>query len=120
MQGSAYGLSLQLSLLWTLVPHKAQLRELELYQVSARIRCTTWERGKSSRPGVYNSMKTDDASAPCCVFSPDITLMAAGFSESYIRLWSLKGEKFKGLWNDKSPDSAKNCRLFEVSSSPCI
>ncbi|KAF8846313.1 TFIID and SAGA subunit [Paxillus ammoniavirescens] len=43
--------------------------------------------------------------APCCIFSPDITLMAAGFSESYIRLWSLKGDKLKGLRNDISPDS---------------
>ncbi|KAF9229213.1 TFIID and SAGA subunit [Gyrodon lividus] len=46
--------------------------------------------------------------APCCIFSPDITLMAAGFSESYIRLWSLKGEKLKGLHNDVSPDSVKD------------
>ncbi|KIJ21816.1 hypothetical protein PAXINDRAFT_105345 [Paxillus involutus ATCC 200175] len=46
--------------------------------------------------------------APCCIFSPDITLMAAGFSESYIRLWSLKGDKLKGLRNDISPDSVKD------------
>lgn len=26
--------------------------------------------------------------------------MAAGFSESYVRLWSLKGEKLKGLRSD--------------------
>ncbi|KAH7913024.1 TFIID and SAGA subunit [Hygrophoropsis aurantiaca] len=43
--------------------------------------------------------------APCCTFSPDITLMAAGFSESYIKLWSLKGEKLKGL-SDDSPSSS--------------
>ena len=62
-------------------------------------------------------MKTDDASAPCCVFSPDITLMAAGFSESYIRLWSLKGEKLRGMRND---DSARNRELLEVCPSPWI
>lgn len=60
-------------------------------------------------------MKTDDASVPCCVFSSDITLMAAGFSESYIRLWSLKGEKLRGSRNDKTFDSIKNCRLSKVS-----
>lgn len=65
-------------------------------------------------------MKTDDASAPCCVFSPDITLMAAGFSESYIRLWSLKGEKLRGSRNNKSVDSARNCKLLEARLSPCI
>lgn len=62
-------------------------------------------------------MKTVDASAPCCVFSPDITLMAAGFSESYIRLWSLKGEKLKGVRNDKSPELAKNCESLEDCTS---
>ncbi|KAJ6621658.1 TFIID and SAGA subunit [Mycena sp. CBHHK59/15] len=38
--------------------------------------------------------------APCCAFSPDTSLMAAGFSESYIRLWSLKGEKLRGFRSD--------------------
>ncbi|KAI0698423.1 TFIID and SAGA subunit [Cerioporus squamosus] len=37
---------------------------------------------------------------PCCEFSPDTSLLAAGFSESYIRLWSLKGEKLKGMRSD--------------------
>lgn len=46
--------------------------------------------------------------APCCTFSPDLTLMAAGFSESYIRLWSLKNEKLKGLRNDFSLSSVKD------------
>ncbi|KAG8219749.1 TFIID and SAGA subunit [Butyriboletus roseoflavus] len=52
--------------------------------------------------------------APCCVFSPDITLMAAGFSESYIRLWSLKGKKLGGLRNDGSPDSARNSSISRL------
>ncbi|EPQ60553.1 WD40 repeat-like protein [Gloeophyllum trabeum ATCC 11539] len=34
---------------------------------------------------------------PSCTFSPDSTLMAAGFAESYIRLWNLRGEKLKGM-----------------------
>ncbi|KAI0082275.1 TFIID and SAGA subunit [Panus rudis PR-1116 ss-1] len=37
---------------------------------------------------------------PCVSFSQDTSLMAAGFSESYIRLWNLKGEKLKGLRSD--------------------
>ncbi|KAI0778289.1 TFIID and SAGA subunit [Trametes elegans] len=37
---------------------------------------------------------------PCCEFSPDISLLAAGSSESYVRLWSLKGEKLKGYRSD--------------------
>ncbi|KAI0068451.1 TFIID and SAGA subunit [Artomyces pyxidatus] len=37
---------------------------------------------------------------PCCTFSQDTSLMAAGFEESYIRLWSLKGESLNGLKSD--------------------
>lgn len=57
---------------------------------------------------------------PCCTFSPDISLMAAGFSESYIRLWSLKGEKLRGLRSDASPDVADSSgvsRLLEPDGS---
>lgn len=35
--------------------------------------------------------------------------MAAGFSESYIRLWSLKGEKLRGLRSDFSASSIRDC-----------
>jgi transcription initiation factor TFIID subunit 5 len=45
---------------------------------------------------------------PCCAFSPDVSLMAAGFAESYIRLWSLKGEKLKGMRSDFQPSSIKD------------
>lgn len=34
--------------------------------------------------------------------------MAAGFSESYIRLWSLKGEKLKGMRSDFQSSSIKD------------
>lgn len=34
--------------------------------------------------------------------------MAAGFSESYIRLWSLKGEKLKGFRSDFQSSSIKD------------
>ncbi|QRW00358.1 transcription initiation factor TFIID subunit 5 [Ceratobasidium sp. AG-Ba] len=36
----------------------------------------------------------------CAGFSQDSTLMAVGFSESYIRLWNLKGEKLRGMRSD--------------------
>ncbi|KAJ7630871.1 TFIID and SAGA subunit [Roridomyces roridus] len=46
--------------------------------------------------------------APCCTFSPDTSMMAAGFAESYIRLWSLKGEKLRGLRSDFTSTSIKD------------
>ncbi|PIL31851.1 transporter [Ganoderma sinense ZZ0214-1] len=45
---------------------------------------------------------------PCCEFSPDTSLLAAGFSESYIRLWSLKGEKLKGMRSDFQTSSIRD------------
>ena len=35
-------------------------------------------------------------------------MMAAGFSESYIRLWSLKGEKLKGYRSDFQASSIRD------------
>ncbi|KZP04152.1 TFIID and SAGA subunit [Athelia psychrophila] len=46
--------------------------------------------------------------APCTTFSPDTSLMAAGFAESYIRIWSLKGEKLRGLRSDFQASSIQN------------
>ncbi|KAK2461975.1 hypothetical protein APHAL10511_006438 [Amanita phalloides] len=45
---------------------------------------------------------------PCITFSPDTSLMASGFAESYIRLWSLKSEKLRGFRNDFSSSSIKD------------
>ncbi|KAG9024941.1 Transcription initiation factor TFIID subunit 5 [Tulasnella sp. JGI-2019a] len=42
------------------------------------------------------------------VFSQDSTLMAAGFSESYIRIWSLRGDKLKGLRSDFNLSQVKD------------
>ncbi|KDQ20487.1 hypothetical protein BOTBODRAFT_183267 [Botryobasidium botryosum FD-172 SS1] len=44
----------------------------------------------------------------CSTFSPDSSLLAAGFSESYIRLWSLKGEKLRGYRSDFNPSSVRD------------
>ncbi|KAF8898819.1 TFIID and SAGA subunit [Infundibulicybe gibba] len=46
--------------------------------------------------------------APCCTFSPDTSLMVAGFAESYIRLWSLKGERLRGMRSDFSSTSIRD------------
>lgn len=34
--------------------------------------------------------------------------MAAGFEESYIRIWSLKGESLNGLKTDFNPNNIKD------------
>ena len=34
--------------------------------------------------------------------------MAVGFSESYIRLWNLKGEKLRGLRSDFDPNAIRD------------
>lgn len=39
--------------------------------------------------------------------------MAAGFAESYIRLWSLKGEKLKGLRSDFQSSGVKDREFHE-------
>ncbi|KAH7104667.1 WD40 repeat-like protein [Auriculariales sp. MPI-PUGE-AT-0066] len=41
-------------------------------------------------------------------FSQDSTVLAAGFSESYIRLWSTKGDKLKGMRSDFNLSSVKD------------
>jgi len=37
--------------------------------------------------------------------------MAAGFAESYVRLWSLKGEKLKSLRSDFQSSAVKDGEL---------
>lgn len=46
--------------------------------------------------------------SPCCIFSPDTSLMAAGFEESYIRLWSLKGESLNSMKSDFQPNNIRD------------
>ena len=41
-------------------------------------------------------------------------MMAAGFAESYIRLWSLKGEKLRGMRSDFQPSSVKDGPRYPV------
>ncbi|KIY50538.1 TFIID and SAGA subunit [Fistulina hepatica ATCC 64428] len=46
--------------------------------------------------------------APCITFSQDTTLMAAGFAESYVRVWSLNGEKLRGYRSDFSTNTIRD------------
>jgi transcription initiation factor TFIID subunit 5 len=57
--------------------------------------------------------------APCATFSGDNSLMAVGFSESYIRLWNLKGEKLKGLRSDFQSSSIKDSMSLISESLVC-
>ncbi|KZV77454.1 TFIID and SAGA subunit [Peniophora sp. CONT] len=58
--------------------------------------------------------------SPCCNFSQDTSLMAAGFEESYIRLWSLKGEPLNGMRSDfqVKRESISGGKLSEKNGMP--
>jgi transcription initiation factor TFIID subunit 5 len=45
--------------------------------------------------------------------------MAAGFAESYIRLWNLKGEKLKGMRSDFQSSSIRDgeCLVILIKRS---
>lgn len=47
----------------------------------------------------YTYHDADDG-LTCSQFSKDLSLMAAGFEESYVQVWSLKGESLRGVKND--------------------
>lgn len=51
-------------------------------------------------------------------YSDDTTLLAAGFSESYVKLWDLKGDSFEVLRSDGSRVTGADCRPFLVSTFP--
>jgi len=50
----------------------------------------------------YTSELVDDpfGRVSSATFSADSALVAAGFTESYIRVWSTKGEKLRALRSD--------------------
>ncbi|KAL9936242.1 hypothetical protein V8E36_005084 [Tilletia maclaganii] len=59
----------------------------------------------------------------CAAFSEDATLMAAGFEESYVQIWNLKGEPLRGLRSDfalsqiKDRDALRKFRLRSMTST---
>lgn len=46
--------------------------------------------------------------------------MAAGFTESYIRIWNLKGEKLRGLRSDFDSDSVRDSKLLLINNVVAI
>ncbi|KAG0270202.1 Transcription initiation factor TFIID subunit 5 [Actinomortierella ambigua] len=78
--------------------------------------------GPGALPSIcaYTFHNTND-NMNCVAVSQDTTFMAAGFSESYVRLWSLKGEKLRGMRSNFNPatinDSSDLNRLKEKSGS---
>ncbi|RHZ46774.1 hypothetical protein Glove_606g89 [Diversispora epigaea] len=62
------------------------------------------ELGPSSLPSIcfYNFHNTHD-SLNCISISEDSSLIAGGFSDSYVKIWSLKDEKLRGLKSQIKP-----------------
>ncbi|CAG8545477.1 6356_t:CDS:10 [Diversispora eburnea] len=62
------------------------------------------ELGPSSLPSVcfYSFHNTHD-SLNCLSISEDSSLIAGGFSDSYVKIWSLKDEKLRGLKSQIKP-----------------
>ncbi|KAI9311313.1 WD40-repeat-containing domain protein [Dichotomocladium elegans] len=58
--------------------------------------------GSASLPSIccYTFHNTHDG-LNCLSITEDATLIAGGFSESFIKIWSLKGEKLRGLRNTR-------------------
>jgi hypothetical protein len=46
----------------------------------------------------------------CITMSEDASLIAGGFSESYVKIWSLKGEKLRSLKNNITPAKVNDCK----------
>jgi transcription initiation factor TFIID subunit 5 len=47
----------------------------------------------------------------CLKFSKDCSLLASGFSESYIRIWNLKGENFREFRSDFDEKEVTRCKF---------
>ncbi|EPQ29688.1 uncharacterized protein PFL1_02908 [Pseudozyma flocculosa PF-1] len=60
----------------------------------------------------YTYHDADDG-VTCSTFSQDVSLMAAGFEESFVQVWSLKGEKLRGLKGDPHLGGARDRRSLE-------
>lgn len=50
------------------------------------------------------------SSLNCLSITEDASLIAGGFSESFIKIWSLKGEKLRGLRNTINPAHVNDCK----------
>ncbi len=59
----------------------------------------------------YTFHDADDG-ITCSTFSSDITLMAAGFEESFVQVWSLKGEKLRGVRGNPNLPSIRDSKTL--------
>lgn len=59
----------------------------------------------------YTFHDADDG-ITCSTFSDDITLMAAGFEESFVQVWSLKGEKLRAIRGNPNLSSIRDSRTL--------
>ena len=59
----------------------------------------------------YTFHDADDG-ITCSTFSEDITLMAAGFEESFVQVWSLKGEKLRGIKGNPNLSSIRDSKTL--------
>jgi hypothetical protein len=71
-------------------------------------RCTRWVSQSTYYEILKEILNCVLFRASASAFSPDVSLIAAGFNESYIRLWNLKGEKLRGMRSDFDPADAKD------------
>ncbi|PWZ03823.1 WD40 repeat-like protein [Testicularia cyperi] len=59
----------------------------------------------------YTFHDADDG-ITCSTFSGDTTLMAAGFEESFVQIWSLKGEKLRAVRGNPNLSSIRDSRTL--------
>ncbi|KDN43214.1 WD40 repeat-like protein [Tilletiaria anomala UBC 951] len=60
----------------------------------------------------YTYHDADDG-LTCSVFSHDTSMMAAGFEESYVQVWSLKGETLRGLRSDFDLSEVRDAKTLK-------
>ncbi|KAJ2159268.1 Transcription initiation factor TFIID subunit 5 [Coemansia sp. RSA 552] len=65
--------------------------------------------GPAALPSVcMYTLHNTDGSLNCAAVSEDLSLLAGGFSESYIKIWSLKHEPLRGFRSNFYPPSVTN------------
>ncbi|KAJ2591802.1 Transcription initiation factor TFIID subunit 5 [Coemansia sp. RSA 1722] len=75
--------------------------------------------GPAALPSIcmYTMHNTNDAMT-CASISDDLSLMAAGFSESYVKIWSLKREPLRGFQSNFAPASVTKEDDIEAIREP--
>jgi transcription initiation factor TFIID subunit 5 len=66
----------------------------------------------SMRVSVNQFLTVFFVSLNCLTMSEDSSLIAGGFSESYVKIWSLKGEKLRSLKSNITPAKVNDCKTF--------